>query len=122
MGQPLWGKKILIVEDNLLVAEDLRELVRGAGGLVKRMCASRKDALAALTKEKFDGALLDVQLQDGTCVEVARHLPNKNIPFIVVTGYAHDWLASELQRAPYIEKPFEAAELTAIAARHFAHG
>jgi CheY-like chemotaxis protein len=118
-GKPLSGKKILIVEDNFLVSEDLQQLVRAADGEVAKSAASMGDALCALDDGEFDGALLDVQLQDGNCAEVARRLACKNIPFIVVTGYARDWLAPELRKAPYLSKPFDRKDLIDLAARHF---
>lgn len=121
MGQSraLSGKKILIVEDNFLVSEDLQQLVRGADGEVAKAAGSPNEALRALAEGVFDGALLDVQLRDGTCVEVARKLAHKKIPFVVVTGYAREWLVPELRDAPYLAKPFEGQELIALAARHF---
>ncbi len=118
-GSSLSGKKILIVEDNYLVAEDLRQIIHGADGEVGKASSSAKDALASLEGERFDGVLLDVQLQDGTCVEVARQLQRKHIPFVVVSGYSHDWLAPELQKAPYLAKPFDRDELIAIASQAF---
>ena len=118
-GGSLSGKRILIVEDNYLVAEDLRQIIHGADGEVGQASSTAKDALASLEGERFDGVLLDVQLQDGTCVEVARQLERRHIPFVVVSGYLHEWLAPELQNAPYLAKPFDRDELIALASRHF---
>src|SRR5579885_1681255 len=120
MGQDsLSGKRILIVEDNFLVAEELCQIVHNARGQVKKAVASSHAAIDALTDGKFDGAVLAVQLQDGTCVEVARELRSRRIPFVVVTGYSRDWLAPELQGAPYLAKPFNGQDLVALAIRHF---
>jgi CheY-like chemotaxis protein len=117
---PLSGKRILIVEDNFLVAEDLAEVVRAAGGRAQHVSASEKDALVALMNEVFDGVLLDVQLQEGDSIEVARHLVSRHIPFIVVTGYERERLALKLRHVPYVGKPYGRKELTAMAVRHFA--
>ena len=123
MGQDgsLSGKRILIVEDNFLVAEELCQIVKSADGKVKKACASAHAAIDALADGKYDGALLDVQLQDGTCVEVARRLNERHIPFVVVTGYSRDWLAPELRKAPYLAKPFSRDELVELAARHLTY-
>jgi DNA-binding response OmpR family regulator len=115
-GTSLAGKKILIVEDNYLVAEDLRRLVNDADGEVS---LATSNAHADLDDQEFDGALLDVQLHDGTCIDIARQLARRHIPFVIVTGYARSWLAPELQQAPYLAKPFDGAQLVELAARHF---
>jgi CheY-like chemotaxis protein len=121
-GSPLSGKRILIVEDNFLVAEDLQQMIRDAGGDVRKASASATDALQALSNQSFDGAVLDVQLRDGTFIEVARQLERQRIPYVVVTGYSRDWLPLELQKAPYIAKPFNRKELINLGIRHFAPG
>ncbi|HZP98385.1 MAG TPA: response regulator [Reyranella sp.] len=115
----LSGKRILIVEDNFLVAEELCQIVRDAHGEARNACASSHAALDALTEGQFDGALLDVQLQNSSSVEVARELAARHIPFVVVSGYSRDWLAPELRNAPYLAKPFNREELVELASRHF---
>ena len=115
----LAGKKVLIVEDNYLIAEELRHLVQRAQGLVARTVSSAAQALQALADEQFDGVLLDVQLQDGSSIEVAKTLEQRGIPFVVVTGYGRDWLDPPLRTAPYLAKPYRASRLMALAARHF---
>ncbi len=121
MGQrkPLSGKKILIVEDDFLMAEELLQLVRRADCDRATAFASVRSALAALANEDFDGALLDGHLQDGMSTDVARQLVSRRIPFIVVTGYLRDWLPSELRDAPYLAKPVDPEVLIELAARHF---
>ena len=117
---PLSGKTILVVEDHFLVAEDMRQCIVEAGGTAEHVVASEKEALDIVNHDEIDGALLDVDLRDHVKpVELARQLAARSIPFIVVTGYERRWLPRELQKAPYIRKPYTHEELTDLASRHF---
>ncbi len=118
-SKPLLGKKIMIVEDNFLIAADLCDVVRGAGGVVNNVYSSEGDALAAVANEEIDGALLNVQLGKETSVEVARQLDSRHVPYIVVTGYPRETLEQELQHVPYVSKPFDREKLIAVGERHF---
>ncbi len=118
-GRSLSGKTILVVEDNFLVAQDLQEIVSSEQGSVRKTTGSAQQALATLAAEPIDGVLLDAKLNEGSSVLLARDLERRQIPFIVVTGYARDELAPELRNAPYLAKPFGREELVALAARHF---
>jgi DNA-binding response OmpR family regulator len=99
------GKHILIVEDNFLIAEWLAELMRREGAVVEGPIGRAWEAIHFVNRNSADGVLLDVQLQDGTGVTVAKALRERRISFIVVTGYAQEMLPMELRTVPYIGKP-----------------
>jgi len=113
---PFSGKRVLIAEDDGLIAEDLRALVERQGGIVVIMAPTTAGALAAVERHAVDLALLDVRLGDGTAEDVARALRARRIPFIVVTGYARDGLPPLLRDAPFVAKPYLPRELAAVAA------
>jgi len=114
----LAGMRILVVEDNFFVAEDLCRLIGAALG-APTLAGTVEEALAALTNGPFEGAFIDVGLKSGTSIEIARQLQAKNIPFVIMTGYAREQLAPELRAAPYLAKPFGRQELISAATRYF---
>jgi two-component SAPR family response regulator len=117
--RPLQGKVILIVEDNFLVAEDLRRLIEEAGGIVRGPVPTPTEALGLAEADALDGALLDVELRNGTCVAVAQALQRRHVPFVVVSGYDRIDLSPPLRDAPYMGKPVQTADLVAVVARAF---
>ena len=113
----LRGKVVLIVEDEFLLAEDLRCTVEQAGGTIIGPIADASQALAAAQEEKIDVALLDIGLRDQSASAVARALAYRLIPFILVTGYVREALPPEMENALYLAKPvLSDAVLNVIAA------
>ena len=113
------GRRILIVEDNYLVAAGLSDVMAGHGGIVVGPVSSVVAALKIIRGEALDGVLLDVQLSDGNCVQVATALIERNIPFVVVTGYERSTIPAVLRRAPYLGKPTAAGDLVEVARATF---
>lgn len=116
----LAGKRILIVEDSFLLALDLRRIMESAGCVVRGPCASVPEALACLRQHDVDGAVLDFDLQE-TSTTVAAELVEQGIPFIVVSGYEHDFLPDALRREDYVGKPISRSRLVEIANERFVH-
>ena len=101
----LRGKSVLIVEDNFLLAEDLRSSVEQTGAEIIGPIGDASQALAAAQEKKIDVALLDVGLESQSSIAVARALAYRLIPFIIITGYVRDALPPELENALYLAKP-----------------
>jgi CheY-like chemotaxis protein len=108
------GKAVLIVEDEFLLAEDLRCTVEQAGGTIVGPIADASEALTAAREGRFDVALLDVGLKDQSSVAVARALAYRLIPFILITGYVRDALPPEMENALYLAKPVVADALLSV--------
>jgi len=115
----LRGKKILIVEDNFLIAEDLRDLMCAAGWAICGTAPSSAIALALLRDEMPDGVLLDVGLRDTDASPVAQELVARGVPFLLVTGYERDQLPEALRGSPCLLKPYSGETLVSRAARTF---
>src|SRR6187431_1162473 len=96
----LAAKKLLIVEDNFLIAQDLRAVLRAAGYTVCGTVPSSAAALKLLRDERPDGVLLDFGLLDSDASPVADALDACGVPFVVITGYAREQLPPALRGRP----------------------
>src|SRR5579864_3770319 len=110
--------RILIVEDERITAEDLRDILTELGYTVTASVASGADAIARAEETKPDLALMDIRIKgemDGT--ETARILRERfNIPVVYLTAHADMATLSRAKLAiplGYITKPFQEAELHA---------
>jgi len=108
----LAGQRILLVEDEYLVGEDLRYIIEQAGFQVIGPFDTSEAALGAMDSGTLDGAVLDVRLHDNsTSVAVARELLLRGLPFLVLTAYERQIVPPEMRKAPYLAKPYLRASL-----------
>jgi len=103
----LSGRRILIVEDEYYLAEDLAAAVRAAGGEVVGPVGSLAEAEDRVAKGGFDCAVLDMNLRGELVFPIARRLEGEGVPFVVTTGYNSGALPIEIESHRRIEKPFE---------------
>ena len=104
--------RILIVEDEAMVALSLANLVTDAGFLVLGPVASGSEAAQALDQSRPHAAILDMMLKDGVATRVATELARRGIPFIVYSGLPPGGVSlPELARARWHEKPGSGDEL-----------
>ncbi len=79
--------RIIIVEDEALLALELESEVEAAGHSVVGVAADSASAIALIEKESADFAFVDIHLLDGpTGVDVGRFLTSKNVPYVFVSG------------------------------------
>lgn len=109
--------RVLVVEDEWLIAEDHAAHLREAGHLVVGPFASVEAALAAIEAEPIDAALLDIELREETSYAVADRLEERGIPFAFVSGYSEQDLPPRLSGRELIGKPVEQARLLAAVER-----
>ena len=103
--------RILIVEDEMLVAMNIEDMLLDLGHEVAGL-AGRLDAAMALAREaEFDLAMLDVNLAGETSFPVAAILADRGIPFLFATGYGMKGVAEEYRSYPILQKPFRAHDL-----------
>jgi PAS domain S-box-containing protein len=120
-AQAFGGKRILVVEDEVLVAMVVIDMLEALGIQPIGPVQSVKQALDAIAGEALDAALLDGNLAGARVDSVAAALTRKGVPFLFVTGYARDSLPAAFRNAPLLSKPFREAELTAALHSLFAH-
>jgi CheY-like chemotaxis protein len=106
--QPFTGRRLLIVEDELLIALELQSIVEQLGGTVVGPAGSAEGALQLLSDTTPDAALLDVNLREARVTPVAQACRDRSVPFALVTGYGRLKLEEPLlQAAPRVSKPFD---------------
>jgi CheY-like chemotaxis protein len=111
------AKRILVVEDEFLIALDIAGALEQGGLVVIGPLASISDALEALKQEVVDGALLDANLGGQPVGRIADALLARKVPFAFVSGYGRDQLPPQHRGAPLVRKPFTGADLLAVVAR-----
>lgn len=116
------GRRILIVEDEPLVALVLGLTLSEAGYVVIGPANSVSQALAALSQSGCDAALLDVNLGTETSEPIARELMKRRTPFAFLTGYTREQLPEIMQTAPLLNKPVSEKTLIAAIERMLALG
>lgn len=107
----LAGCRVLVVEDEMMVAWALEDMLSDWGCTVVGPAARVANALAALDAEAVDLAMLDVSLDGQRSYPVADALAARDKPFVLLTGHDRDSLPSRYQACPMLQKPFTASEL-----------
>ncbi|ASY56365.1 response regulator [Sinorhizobium sp. CCBAU 05631] len=109
-------KTVLIVEDEFLIAIDLKLLLERCGWSVLGPAATVKEALGLLGDGLPTVAILDVTLRDGSVAEVAEALRAQNVPFVVASAYSRPELigGEVLAGAPNVGKPTEGRRLLTV--------
>jgi PAS domain S-box-containing protein len=108
----LAGKRILVVEDEALIALQWQDVLGRLGCEVVGPVATILEALNCLAQEPLDLAVLDVNLQGGRSFAIADVLVAKGIPFLFCTGYASAMdLPARFQGVPVLGKPLDEREL-----------
>ena len=111
MSGLLRGKRILVVEDEPLVAMMIEDILLGAGAEIVGPAATLANALE-LVDQPIDAALLDVNLAGERVYPVARRLLHRGIPFVFATGYGGP--DEEWGNMPNIlEKPYSRGDVIA---------
>jgi DNA-binding response OmpR family regulator len=85
----LEGKRILVVEDDVVVAVDYHFQLRQVGAKPAAYEPTTKAALDYLATHQVDAAIVDYELRDGPCDAVLKSLRCCGIPFVVISGYTH---------------------------------
>ena len=109
MTTALEGVKVLVVEDEYLVAALMEDMLASAGCVVAGPIPRLAQALDAASSEACDVAVLDVNLAGERVYPVADILAQRNVPFVFVTGYGV--LPGEYANRPRLCKPFKMADL-----------
>lgn len=92
------GKRILAVEDDYFLADDLRGDLESHGATVIGPVSSVNEALALIESGRVDAAILDIELDAETSYPVAFVLDERNVPFVFVTGASKDTIPEHFSK------------------------
>ena len=103
----LQGRRILVVEDEYLIAQDISDLLEGAGAVVAGPIGWLDEALSFIEAKgsTITHALLDVCLHDKMSYPIADALAARGVKFVFVTGYGAPALDPAYRDFPRCEKP-----------------
>lgn len=105
------GLRVLLVEDEIMVALLLEEMLAELGHTVVGPVARLDRALEMTQREPLDAALLDVNINGSEVYPVAEALAARGIPFAFVTGYGGNGLRTLYCDRPTLQKPFRRRDL-----------
>ncbi len=106
------GRRVLVVEDEFFIADDLAQALLGAGAEVLGPVPTRERALALLAGTgMIDLAVLDINLGGEPGYAVADQLSEKGVPFVIATGYSQGALPPRFRHVPHWEKPLDTGGL-----------
>lgn len=108
---PLRDVRVLVVEDEFLLADDLARSLRAEGAVVIGPAPTVEQALKLLEWESVDVAVLDVNLRDSVICPVTRALERRGVPFLLTTGYDAGAVPEEFRDTPRVSKPYDIAEV-----------
>jgi DNA-binding response OmpR family regulator len=111
------GARVLVVEDESLLAETLCDLMQDAGCEPIGPAATVAAALRLIDQASIDVAVLDIRLLSEMSFPVAYALRRRGIPLLFLTSYEQRSLPKDLGDAILVEKPFSAPLLIEIVRR-----
>jgi len=111
MNKLLSGRRMLVVEDEMLIRMTIEDMLADLGCESVTAAATVDQAISLIDAHAFDAAMLDVNLNGNKSHAVADALAARGVPFVVSTGYAgHDMMDGYGDR-PSLKKPFQYEEL-----------
>lgn len=107
----LTGCRVLLVEDEYYIADDICRALESCGADVVGPVPSLEKALPLAAGERLTCAVLDINLRGESGFEVARTLRRRRVPFIYSTGYITSVVPKDLEGGAHLEKPFHIERL-----------
>jgi CheY-like chemotaxis protein len=99
-------RSVLVVEDEMIVAMMIEDIVRELGVSEVHLCADARSALEVVRAEPIDCAILDLRVRDGSVAPVADALAEKGVPFVFSSGSDAGAIEERHAHRPMISKPF----------------
>jgi DNA-binding NarL/FixJ family response regulator len=122
MASELQGLRVLLVEDEFLVAMDIELMLRQCGCAVVGPIGDLATALRKAEEGGFDLALLDVNVGGEPVTAVAEALQAHAVPIVFCTGYHAGNLPRRFAQAPTLKKPFQVGDMVAALRAAAGHG
>jgi CheY-like chemotaxis protein len=110
----LSGRRVLVVEDELLLAMMIEDMLADLGCGAVSTAATVDEALALIDAHVFDAAMLDMNLNGNASHSVAEVLVARGVPFIYSTGNNGGTMKPGFEDRPVLRKPFKDEQLVEI--------
>ncbi|MGZ5865815.1 MAG: response regulator [Xanthobacteraceae bacterium] len=117
MDKLLSGRRILVVEDELLLVMMIEDMLADLGCESVTTAATVDEALAQIDAQVFDAAMLDMNLSGNSSHLVAEALVARGVPFVYSTGNTGGDMKPGFQDRPVLRKPFKYEQLVEILTR-----
>src|ERR1700734_2602259 len=111
MDKSFSGRRILVVEDEMLNLVMLEDILTEAGCESVAAAATIDQAIAVIDERIFDAALLDIKLKGKHSYCVADALAARGVPFVFVTGNSARDIEGSYRDRPLLRKPFKEGKL-----------
>jgi CheY-like chemotaxis protein len=105
------GKRVLVVEDELMIRMLLQDMLADLGHTLAGEAGRIDEAMALATSGEFDVAILDVNLNGQPISPVVEILVARGLPFVFATGYGQRGVPEPYRQTPTLQKPFQADAL-----------
>jgi CheY-like chemotaxis protein len=115
-AQSAGGKRVLVVEDELMIRMLLQDMLADLGHSLAAEASRIDEALALANQAEFDVAILDVNLNGQPISPVVEILIDRGLPFIFATGYGQRGVPEPYRTRPTLQKPFQMDALGAAIA------
>jgi DNA-binding NtrC family response regulator len=113
-GSSLNGARILILEDEFFLADDLARALREAGAEPVGPASNMEQAENLVAREHLDAAILDVNIHGALASGFIERLASGKLPCLIVSGYGGDALPEAISGIPRIEKPISPSSVIEI--------
>jgi CheY-like chemotaxis protein len=110
-GKTIAGKRVLVVEDELMIRMLLEGMLTDLGHTVAAEAGGIEQAVMIAKKGDFDVAVLDVNLNGNPVTPVVEILVERGVPFVFASGYGQRGLPEAYRTIPTLQKPFQADAL-----------
>ena len=111
-NSPAISSPVLIIEDEAVIAIEIESALSAAGYTTVGLACTEKQALTKIAGEPWEAAVVDANLHGCGIQQIVVALHERNIPYLLVTGYGRENLPPSVSDAPLIEKPFDPIRLT----------
>jgi len=112
--------RILLVEDNYLIAATLKRMLMNLGCEVIGPVPSLEEGERLAAQESITGAILDINIIGGNSIPIAMALQHRGCPFFFITGYySPEGLPESLVDVPRLNKPIDEAQLKSAMVAEF---
>jgi CheY-like chemotaxis protein len=108
----LAGRRVLVIEDEYFLADDITRALRSFGAEIIGPIGEMEEASGIVERNQdIDAAVLDINLRSEMIFPIARALRSRDVPFVFTTGYDKSAIKPEFQDVPLWEKPLDIPDM-----------